>query len=100
MRYPSSLLIVAPPKKAKPVLRFTVLPSSSVSTKLLSRESFVHRVNMPMASSQEIRCHSVPPGARYIGYCGRRSLTASCTVDAPFGHSVPPLTGLSGSPSM
>src|SRR6266508_1891567 len=92
--------MVAPPRNAKPVWRLTVNPCSSVSVKWSSRASFTHRVSFFSASSHEIRAHSAAPGARYIGCSGRRRLTASCSVDAPLGQSVPPLIGLSGSPSM
>src|SRR5256885_12803758 len=49
--------------------------------------------------SQDMRFHSLEPGARYSGYFRRCGLWTKSSSEAPLGHSVPRLTGWSGSPS-
>ena len=51
------------------------------------------------AQSQETRFHSLEPGARYSGNLSRVGLWMKSRRLAPFGQSVPRLTGWSGSPS-
>src|SRR5256885_15737739 len=82
-----------------PSQRLTVLPSASTVTKVRSRDALTLRASLSIAKSHETRCQSVAPGARYIGLVIRRREMASCNALAPFGHSRPSLTGLSGSPS-
>src|SRR5512139_2322591 len=80
--------------------RFTVSPLSFFAMKFLSRSSFISLAMRVKASSQEMRFHSLLPGARYSGYCRRLGLCTKSSRPAPFGHSVPRFTGWSGSPSM
>ncbi len=51
------------------------------------------------AKSQSFSSHTTLPGARYITFVNRRSLTMFCFSVMPFGQSVPWLMGWSGSPS-
>ena len=65
--YPSSLLYAAPPAKAMPSQRFTVLPLASWVTKVASRERLMFAAMRSRAESQEIGCHSVAPAGRCSG---------------------------------
>src|SRR5437879_1169465 len=98
--YPSSLLYAAPPAKAMPSQRLTVLPLASWVTKVASRERLMFAAIRSSAASQEIGCHSVAPGERWSGWATRRAEVASCIAVAPLGQRRPSLTGLSGSPSI
>src|SRR3982075_1071898 len=99
-KYPSSLLKAAPPAKAIPSVRLTVLPAESFATKLESRASLIRCASLLSMSSQVICCHLSEPGARYSGFSTRRALVASCIAVAPLGQRRPSLTGLSGLPSI
>ena len=57
------------------------------------------RANQSMAKSHETSFHSDDLASRNMGDLRRRGLMAICICAAPFGQSVPPLMGLSGSPS-
>src|SRR5258708_21188023 len=83
-----------------PSQRLTVFPFASVVTKLLSRASLTRCASMFSASSQLIFFQLVALGARHITASARLAEVASCIALAPFGHSLPSLTGLSGSPSI
>src|SRR2546428_6007373 len=99
-KYPSSLLKAAPPAKAIPSVRLTVLPDASWATKLASRASLTRWASLLSRSSQLICCQWSEPGARYSGFSTRRALVASCIAVAPLGQSRPSFTGLSGFPSI
>src|ERR1700737_4174577 len=99
-KYPSSLLKAAPPAKAIPSVRLTVLPDASFATKLESRAFLMRWASFLSISAQVIVCQWSEPGARYNGFSTRRALVASCMAVAPFGQSLPSLTGLSGLPSI
>src|ERR1700694_1529179 len=61
----------------------------------------VDRVARPILRHEAgIVCQWSEPGARYNGFSTRRALVASCMAVAPFGQSLPSLTGLSGLPSI
>ena len=53
-----------------------------------------------IAHSYGTSVHSLANGARYFTVVQRFGLTCSWNVAAPLGHSVPPLIGESGLPSM
>jgi hypothetical protein len=86
----------------KPVVfqRLTVTPSAFFSIRLASRSFFMWVAMRLMASSQEMRFHSLLPGSRTSGNLSRLGLLTMSIRPAPLGHSVPRFTGLSGSPSM
>src|SRR5207237_5844713 len=95
-----SLLKAAPPAKALPSQRLTLLPAASVVTKVLSRASFTRWASIVIAWSQLSVFHSVALGARYMTFSTRLAETASCIALAPLGQSRPSFTGLSGLPSI
>src|SRR5690606_5945805 len=80
--------------------RLTILPSSVRSTKFSSRSAFIIFARRDNASSQLTRFHSFDPGSRISGYFRRLGLWTKSSRPAPLGHSVPRLTGWSGSPSI
>src|SRR5208283_5716858 len=98
--WPDSLLEAEAARKPAVNQRLTVSPAAFLVMKFLSRSSFIRRATFANASSQEIRFHSLEPGARYSGYLSRSGLWMKSTRPAPFGHRVPRFTGWSGSPSM
>ena len=98
---PPRELNAAPPAKAMPSQRFTTLPSASWVTNVRSRDALmllgqlvereVPGDLLPLRRAGRAVERASPPGG------GTRR--AACDV-APFGHSRPSLTGLSGSPSI
>src|SRR5262245_23014966 len=99
LRYPDSLEAALEARKPTVFQRFTVTPLSFFATKFLSRSAFMCFAIRSIASSQEMRFHSFVPGARTSGCLRRFGLWIMSSTPAPFGHSVPRFTGLSGSPS-
>src|ERR1700674_1322993 len=99
-RYPSSELNAAPPAKAMPSQRLTMLPFPSAVTKVASRDALMFWAILANTKSQVTLVQLVAPGARYLGESTRRGEIASCIAVAPLGQSRPSLTGLSGSPSI
>lgn len=73
--------------------RLTFMPSSVVSTKFASRSAFISFAIRSSASLHEIGCHLSEPAARYSGCVRRLGLWMKSMRLAPFGHSVPRLTG-------
>ena|SRR2546421_11631903 len=55
---------------------------------------------MSLASSSEMRAHSLAPGARYLTAVSRIGLLTSFSEAAPFGQRRPREIGESGSPSI
>src|SRR5439155_11823073 len=90
----------APPAKAIPSHRFTVLPLPSVVTNEASLDALMFCATLSSTKSHETLFQPVAPEARYWGDSTRRGEMASCIAVAPLGHSRPSLTGLSGSPSI
>src|SRR5262245_38165483 len=99
LRYPDSFEAALEARNPQLFQRLTVVPAALVLTKLLSLSSFIRLAIRSIAWSQEIRFHSAVPGARYSGYFTRFGLWIMSSTPAPFGQSVPRLTGWSGSPS-
>src|SRR5436309_2149094 len=76
-----------------------VRPLWSFATNLASRVCLIRWAMRSIAHSQDFSSQRSDPGARYRSVVMRRSLTISSLRVAPFEHSVPRFTGLSGSPS-
>src|SRR5512145_3440069 len=65
---PVSLLDAEAARKPVVVQRLTVAPAEFLAMKFLSRSSFINLATRVNASSQEMRFHSLVPGARTSGY--------------------------------
>src|SRR5262245_35010051 len=100
LMYPDSLEAALEARKPQVFHRLTMTSLSFFATKFLSRSAFMCLAMRSIASSQEMRLHSFEPGARTSGYLRRFGLWMKSISPAPFGQSVPRLTGCSGSPSM
>src|SRR5881396_3339174 len=59
-----------------------------------SRVFLTNRAISLTASSQEISSQRSEPGRRTCGLVSRRSLSMSCSSDAPFGQRVPRVIGI------
>src|SRR6185369_16831390 len=73
---------------------------TSLTLKLLSRVSFMRWAMRSRAQSQDFSSNLSEPGARYITFCKRRSLTATWNNELPLEQRDPWLMGCWGSPSI
>ena len=87
------------PRCAKPSVRCSARPWSSVSSHVCARVAITRSAIMSIAVSSGRSVHSVAYGARYLTRSSRFSVTSE-RVAEPFGHNRPREIGLSGSPSM
>src|SRR5215213_2679750 len=83
-----------------PSQRLTVKPLSSFSTNVWSRVSLTLRAISSNACSHEMSSQRSEPGRRTCGLSRRRSLSMSCSSEAPFGQSVPQVVHVEGDPDV